>query len=389
MKFSASQFARVLGVIVVVFFFEKNIAFSQSKTQVALPAPDHIVILILENHGYSEIIGSSHGPYINALANDQHSALFTNSYAVEHPSQPNYLDLYAGCNQGVLDDAIPTKLPFTTANLGRQLIDVGKTFITYSEDLPSVGYNGGSSGNYARKHNPAANWMGTGVNQIPTTTNQPMAAFPTDFTLLPTVSYVVPNQKNDMHDGSYPANLTLCDTWVYNNLNNYIEWAKTHNSLFILTFDEDDYIAANRIATIFTGQMVKPGQYPESINHYSLLRTIEDMYGLPYACNASTASSISDCWSAASAVKRNDPISAGKVFTLYPNPSSGDVTIRIDQEKISTSDRVRVFNILGEQVFEKSIGTSKEIAVKNLQKGSYRVQINAGDKIFVETLIVE
>ncbi len=374
-----------------IFFVSLQSAtvFSQSKTQAALPTPDHIVILILENHGYSEIIGSSYGPHINALANDLHSALFTKSYAIEHPSQPNYLDLYAGCNQGVVDDAIPTTLPFTTANLGRQLLDVGKTFITYSEDLPSVGYNGGSSGNYFRKHNPAANWMGSGVNQIPPTTNQPMTAFPTDFTQLPTVSYVVPNQKNDMHDGSYPANLTICDTWVYNNLNNYIEWATTHNSLFILTFDEDDLSGGNQIATIFTGQMVKPGKYSETINHYTLLCTIEDMYGLPHACKASTATPISDCWSVATAVSQDGVALTGNVVLLFPNPSNGDVIIRIDQERTSMSDRVRIFNILGNKIYEMSLGANNEITVTDLPKGNYQVQVNVGDNIYTETLIVQ
>ena len=127
--------------------------------------PDHVVVLILENHAYTQIIGSTAAPYINALAYDPSSALFTQSYAIEHPSQPNYLDFYSGCNQGITTDNLPTGTPYTTSNLGRQLLDAGKTFVTYSEGLPSVGYNGASSGTYARKHNPAANWMGTGTNQ--------------------------------------------------------------------------------------------------------------------------------------------------------------------------------------------------------------------------------
>src|SRR5690349_20982408 len=223
-----------------------------NATSTILPRPAHIVVLILENHGYSQIIGSSSAPYINSLANSSYSALFTKSYAVTHPSQPNYLCLYSGSTQGVTDDSHPANAPFTTPNLGRQLINAGKTFATYSESIPSVGYNGNLYGAYARKHNPAANWMGTGKSQIPASTNKPFTSFPTDFTKLPTVSIVVPNQNNDMHNGT----IRTGDSWIKNHLDTYVQWAKTHNSLFILTFDEDDDSQGNRIVTIFSGPMV-------------------------------------------------------------------------------------------------------------------------------------
>jgi phosphatidylinositol-3-phosphatase len=258
----------------------------------ALPKPDHIVIAIFENHGYSQIIGSGSAPYINSLVNDPFSANFINSYAIEHPSQPNYLDLYSGSNQGVTDDKHPQNEPFITANLGRQLIKTGKSYATYSEDLPNVGYNGDTYGSYARKHNPAANWMGTGRNQIPSATNKPFTAFPTDFTKLPTVSIVVPNLNNDMHDGS----ISTGDTWLKGHLNNYVQWTKTHNSLFILTFDEDDGSHGNHIVTIFIGSAVKHRQYSSKISHYNVLRTIEDMYMLPYAGKAANVNPITRCW---------------------------------------------------------------------------------------------
>jgi len=256
------------------------------------PKPDHIVIVVLENHEYWQIIGSRDAPYINALARDTFSAIFTRSYIIEHPSQPNYLDFYSGSNQAVTDDSHPKNEPFTTPNLGRQLIDAGKSFATYSEDLPAVGYNGDIYGAYVRKHNPAANWMGTGKNQIPATTNQPFTAFPADYTQLPTVSLVVPNQQNDMHNGS----IRTGDDWVRNHLDRYIQWAKTHNSLFILTFDEDNYGNTEHILTIFTGGMLKGGEYKNTINHFNVLRTIEWIYELPYAGSAAKAKTIDNCW---------------------------------------------------------------------------------------------
>lgn len=265
---------------------------SIAATTVTLPKPDHIVIVVEENKAYSQIIGSNSTPYINTLANDPYSVNFTRSYATTHPSQPNYLDLYSGWKQGVTDDNNPANDPFTTPNLGRQLIDAGKSFATYSQSLPYTGYNGTTWGAYARKHNPAANWMGTGRNQISPQTNKPFSEFPADYSKLPTVSFVIPNLNRDMHDGT----IAEADRWLKDNLDGYIQWAKTHNSLFILTFDEDDDKHSNHITTIFCGPMVRAGNDTITINHYRLLRTIEDMYGLPYAGNAANVKPITNCW---------------------------------------------------------------------------------------------
>ena len=248
-----------------------------------VPRPDHVVIVIEENHSYNEIVGSPAAPYINSLA--AQGALFTHSSATTHPSQPNYLDLFSGSNQGVTDDSCPHS--FTTANLGRYLLNASLTFAGYSEDLPSVGSTVCTSGAYARKHAPWVNFT-----NIPTTTNLPFSYFPSDYTTLPIVSFVIPNLNNDMHDGTIQQG----DGWLQQHLNGYVQWAMTHNSLFIMTFDEDDSSQGNRIATIFVGQMVVPGQYSESINHFNLLRTLEDMYNLPYAGVSGNYQPITDVW---------------------------------------------------------------------------------------------
>lgn len=248
-----------------------------------VPRPDHVVIVIEENHSYSEIIGSSAAPYINSLA--AQGALFTQSHATTHPSQPNYLHLFSGSNQGVTDDSCPHS--FSTANLGQYLLDASLTFAGYSEDLPSVGSPVCTSGAYARKHAPWVNFT-----NIPTTTNLPFSYFPSDYTTLPIVSFVIPNLNNDMHDGTIQQG----DTWLQQHLSGYVQWAMTHNSVLIMTFDEDDSSQGNRIATIFVGQMVVPGQYSESINHFNLLRTLEDMYNLPYAGVSGNYQPITDVW---------------------------------------------------------------------------------------------
>jgi phosphatidylinositol-3-phosphatase len=248
-----------------------------------VPTPDHVVIVMEENHGYSQIIGSPNAPYINSLA--QSGALFTKSYAISHPSQPNYLDLFSGANQGVTNDSCPHS--FAVDNEGSELIAVGLSFAGYSEGLPAKGSLVCTSGKYARKHAP---W--TNFTDLPAKTNLPYTKFPGDYSRLPAVSWVIPNLDDDMHDGTIHAG----DTWLKNNLSAYLAWAQTHNSLLIVTWDEDDGGQGNHIATIFAGPMVKPGQYSETINHYTVLRTIEAMYGLTPLGNSASVKPIRDVW---------------------------------------------------------------------------------------------
>jgi len=255
----------------------------QAETPSTLPLPTHIVVVMEENHGYSEIIGSSHAPYINTLATE--GASFTNSHAITHPSEPNYLALFSGSTQGIADDSCPHT--FSAANLGRELIAAKKTFIGYSEGLPSTGSAVCTSGEYARKHAP---W--TDFSNVPSTDSVPFSSFPTNYANLPTISFVVPNLLDDMHDGTIQQG----DSWLQTNLQAYVTWAKTNNSLLIVTFDEDQGTTSNQIATIFVGPMVKPGKYSENINHYNVLRTLEAIYGLPYAGKSASSKTITDVW---------------------------------------------------------------------------------------------
>src|SRR5438132_10798177 len=175
------------------------LAPSTAAAQV-IPTPDHVVVVIDENHAYGQIIGSSSAPYINSLVSQ--GALLTNSFAITHPSQPNYIAIFSGSQQGINDNTTPTNLPFTAPNLGAQLFAAGRTFAGYSEGLPSVGYTGDASGQYVRRHNGWVNWQynGTGTpppNTLPPTTNLPFSMFPTNYNSLPTFSFISPNLISD------------------------------------------------------------------------------------------------------------------------------------------------------------------------------------------------
>ncbi|HEX8079050.1 MAG TPA: alkaline phosphatase family protein [Jatrophihabitans sp.] len=248
-----------------------------------VPRPDHVVVVVMENHSNTDVIGNPAAPYINSLAAT--GANFSQSYALTHPSQPNYFALFSGSLQGVDDNSCPHT--FSTPNLGAALIAKGLTFKGYSESMPYNGYTGCSSGAYVRRHNPWVNWT-----NVPAASNLTLNAFPTDYNELPTVSFVIPNLDNDMHDGTVAEG----DSWLKSHLDGYIRWARTHNSLFILTFDEDDNNSGNRIPTVFVGAQVKPGIYSERIDHYNVLRTLEDAYGLPYAGASANAAPITGVW---------------------------------------------------------------------------------------------
>jgi phosphatidylinositol-3-phosphatase len=257
-----------------------------------LPRPDHIVIVIEENHSYSQIIDSPNAPYINRLA--AQGAVFTQSFGVTYPSQPNYLALFSGSTQGITDNSCPHT--FTTPNLGRALFAAGLTFAGYLEDLPSVGSLICSMGLYERKHSPWVNWQNSVTNGIPATANLPMTSFPTDYSKLPTISVIVPNQVNSMHNGKDPEAIQAGDHWLQKHLDTYVQWAKQHNSLLIVTWDEDNKKENNQIATLFVGPMVQAGRYGQRITHYNVLRTIEDLYGLSHAGASAEAAPITEIW---------------------------------------------------------------------------------------------
>lgn len=257
-----------------------------------LPVYDHIVMVVEENKDYAQVIGNPDAPYINATLLREGANLLA-MYGEEHHSQGNYFWLFSGSNQNVgYFDFVPRR-PIAASNLGAQLIAAGRSFKGYAEDLPAIGSTVHRAGSYARKHVP---WIS--FSNVPNgmtaadSANLRFADFPADFNDLPTVAIVVPNLDNDMHDGSVGEG----DLWLRENLDDYYQWAKTHNSLLILTFDESDSghfgltdpadrepDERNRIVTILAGAHIKPGEYIEGagVTHVNLLRTIEAMYGLP------------------------------------------------------------------------------------------------------------
>jgi acid phosphatase len=159
--------------------------------------------------------------------------------------------------------------------------------------MPSAGFTGCAAGPYMRKHNPAVNWQGINVSPE---MNVPFTTFSWSYPNLPTVSIVVPNQLNDMHDGEPSEAIRRGDQWLKDNIDPYVRWAGRNNSLLILTWDEDDDRHDNHIATIFVGPMVKPGAIDTRVDHYGILRTLLDAYGLQPIGKAAARTPVKGIW---------------------------------------------------------------------------------------------
>lgn len=253
----------------------------------AVPTPDHVVVVVFENHAADQVIGSPSAPYINSLVSG--GANLTRSYAETHPSQPNYFALFSGATQGVTDDSCHPPGFSSAPNLASELRAAGKTWASYNESLPGRGSTVCDSGRYARKHNP---WFG--FSNVPASSAYTFTQFPKAWSALPDVSFVVPNLCDDMHD----CPVSTGDAWLKDNLGAYAAWAKTHDSVLAVTFDEDNGSDGNRVPTVLYGQPVRAGATTSvRYDHYNLLRTVEDMAGLTtHAGNAASATDITGIW---------------------------------------------------------------------------------------------
>jgi acid phosphatase len=250
----------------------------------SLPRPVHVVVIVEENKTLAQIDGNGSAPFINSMA--RRGALFVHARGVTHPSLPNYFALFAGVTNDNGDDCPASGFSPNAPNLGNELLAAHLTFAGYAEGLPARGSRVCAAGSYARKHAP---WVA--FSNIPSGASEPIDAMPRAYATLPTIAFVIPDVDDDMHDGTIEAG----DAWLAHHLAPLLAWADRHDTLVVLTWDEG-YDRLNTIPTIFYGPMVRPGRYTEPIDHYNVLRTLEDMYGLPRTGRAKAAAPIADCW---------------------------------------------------------------------------------------------
>jgi hypothetical protein len=262
-------------------------------SSIGVPNFAHVYLLVLENHEYGSVVGSANAPYLNGLIAKY--GLATDYTAAGHPSQPNYLALFSGSTQGVTDDGVHD---LSGTNLADQLDAKGKTWNVFEQDYPGGCFagttNGGSgegigaAGSYARKHDPAISF--TSIRTSPTRCARisGLAGFDpaaSDFEM------IVPNDCNDMHSCSVATGDAFLKTFVPR----ITDSPAFANSVLFITFDEgtSDIGGGGRVVTVVVSPMTRAGfTSAAASSHYSILRTIEDAWGLGCLGQACTASDL-------------------------------------------------------------------------------------------------
>jgi hypothetical protein len=259
----------------------------------SLPNFSHVYVIIFENKEYSSVVGSSSAPYINSLISQY--GLSTSFYAERHPSEPNYIALTSGGTQGIADDGVYN---LGVNNLFDQITASGRTWKAVQQGNPGNCFTGssssavtdgvGKSGAYVRKHNPAISYTSISGNSAKCANITNLASFDP---AAANFQFITPNMINDMHDGTVADG----DNFLKAFLPKITSSSAFANSVVYITFDEGttNVNGGGHIMTIaVTPNMTAGYKTSASYTHYSMLRTIEQAWGLPCLGGASTASSM-------------------------------------------------------------------------------------------------
>jgi hypothetical protein len=263
---------------------ETSAAIGPSCGTVAKPPAtyDHVVWVVMENHAYSQIVGSPSAPYLNQLAS--RCGLATHFSAETHPSLPNYIAMTSGSTQGVDDDLGPDSHPLNARSIFSQVGPRG--WRSLHESMPSRCARG-DAGGYPVRHNPAV--YNTSLRGACQANDVPLGSRPK---LGARFTFVVPNLCHSMHDCSVSDG----DAWLKGFLPKV--FATRHyragRTAVFLTWDEDDVSSGNHIATLVIAPAVQPGTKSDvPFDHYSMLRTTEELLGLKtFLGNAASATSM-------------------------------------------------------------------------------------------------
>jgi acid phosphatase len=261
----------------------------------AVRVPDftHVVLVVFENHGAGSIAGNPAAPTFNALA--RRYATLTDYDAVAHPSLPNYLALVSGSTDGISTDCSECVVP--ARSLADTLGAAGKTWKTYAEDLPYRGFTGASSGRYAKKHDPFLYFRDVADSRARRDRVVPFSDLGRDLARnrLPDFSLLVPNLCDDMHD----CPVATGDAWLKAHVVPLLHSRALRGGVVFVVFDEgtSDAGGGGRVEALALGPTVRRGsRFRRATNHYGLLRTIEDAWGLPRLGLSRTATPIGGIW---------------------------------------------------------------------------------------------
>jgi acid phosphatase len=273
-----------------------------------VPKSNHVVVVLEENHSYSSVVGSSAMPYFNSLASQ--NVLATQYYANTHPSIGNYLELTAG---QIITNNDGYTATISADNIVRHMLTAAKTWKSYAQSLPSVGYTGGDVYPYIRHHNPLSYFSDVVNSSVQRLNLVPFTHFATDLSnnQLPNFSFIAPDQHNNAHD--CPAGMSTCsdtqklaaaDAFLKANIAPLLSNpAFQQDGILIILFDEsfsnDTAYGGGHVAALMVGPNVKKNYKSTAhYQHQNLLRTVMDALGMKtYPGAAATAADMADIFS--------------------------------------------------------------------------------------------
>jgi hypothetical protein len=244
----------------------------------ATPRWQHVVWVMMENRSFGSVIGSSAARYTNGLARS--CGLATNYHALGHPSLPNYLALTSGSTHGVSNDGSPRQHPISGPSIFSQ---VSSRSLIESEPAPCAPHD---SGAYLVQHNPQAFYTsGRAQCRVTDVALHAPPNISAAFTL------IKPNAAHDMHSASTQAG----DRWLRQFIPTLLatpQYRAGSTAIFIV-WDESKRRAGDQVPLIAIAPSVPSGaRLSSGLNHYSLLRTTEDMLGVSRLGAASSAPSM-------------------------------------------------------------------------------------------------
>jgi hypothetical protein len=263
------------------------------STSGGIPQFSHVFIVLEENHSFTDVIGSPNMPYLNGLATA--NSLATQYYADAHPSLPNYFELTVGAGTSITGTSGDSFSGVVTQdNVVRALTAAGKTWKSYAESLPSVGYLGGDSGPYLQHHNPVVYFSDVQNSSAQASNVVPFTELATDIKndALPDYAFIVPNVNDDAHN--CPAGMTTCtdaqmlaaaDQWLSANISPLLASAAFKNSLLIIVFDEaedtDTTHGGGHVPAVLVSPLVHAGYQSTTLyQHESTLRLMMEGLGV-------------------------------------------------------------------------------------------------------------
>ena len=328
---------------------------------------NHVVVVALENHGYDQVVGNGNMPYFNDLANTY--GLATNYYANHHSSIGDYFRLTTGetiTNESWFDARV------SVDNMVRRLNAAGKTWKNYAESIPSAGYLGGSSGAYAKHHDPFAYFTDVIDDSSQAARIVPYSQLSADLASgsLPNFSFIQVNQLHNGHDcpngGSVCSDtdkLIATDQWLSANLPQILnDPVFKQDGLLIVWYDEasgsDSTNGGGHVAVIFAGNYAKPGFRSATFyRHENLARTVMELLGVAnFPGSAYYAASMGEFLQSA------PPPASGTLTGKVTNISNGYL---ISNATVSYSGGSALTNVTG------------AYSISGLTDGSYSVTVNA------------